>query len=82
MPFQIRSRRWAMAAGVVAHLAAALEAQTPFKLPVAGCPMAHCDAHMSDNVNTAIPVGPAVEVLFHDPAPAGAGSGLAQPTAP
>jgi hypothetical protein len=41
-----------------------------------GCPMAHCDSRMSDQVNAIAPVGSGVSILYHDTTPQGAGFGL------
>lgn len=70
------SRRWVIPIAAAALLSSGADGQTPFTLPRIGCPMAHCDQHMSDNVNLAIPAGPDVEVLADDAAAAGAGAGL------
>ena len=52
------------------------EALTDLVLPDAGCPMAHCDPRMSDNVNATAPIDPSTQVVFVDPVPEGAGFGL------
>jgi hypothetical protein len=56
-------------------MAGAALGQTPaFVLPAQGCPMAHCDARMSDAVNATPPMNPTV--LYHDPVPTGSSYGL------
>lgn len=45
-------------------------------LPGAGCPMAHCDPRMSDNVRLVPPRDPAASIIAHDPIPGGSGKGL------
>jgi len=57
-------------------LPAILPAQTLFRLPTTGCPMAHCDPRMSDNVNATIPVAAGSRIVYQDPGPVGSGAGL------
>jgi hypothetical protein len=59
-----------------------LSAQTSadeFVLPDHGCPMEHCDRHMSDNLHVSPPmpqVGETVGVIWHDQHPYGSWNGL------
>jgi outer membrane protein assembly factor BamB len=52
------------------------QSSTEFILPAQGCPMAHCDARMSGNVDMSPPVDSSTQVVFADPLPEGARGGL------
>jgi hypothetical protein len=57
----------------LAGLSPALAQGVPFLLPAGGCPMAHCDARMSDQVGMALPAS--AQLIRVDTAPVG-GAGL------
>lgn len=62
-------RLWLWLAAGLAGLPPAQAQGVPFSLPTAGCPMAHCDPRMSDQVGRALPS--TVQLVRLDTAPVG-----------